>query len=373
MDTDKQNTYKHLVNSFYKLYPDKVDTIKVCDNLEEINGYLKLFSSKLKENNQYFSYLLKRNPKLFKALKFSLLPKIKMEVVLTTNESQDNIDTINEMWKSILLLYILGEADSSSPDKLKMAQVAGLLDSLNNDNVDNTNIDNNSGLIQTDLFKSLDMDTNKLENMMQSMGLNIDKNKIDDFKNTLKSGEFTELMTQFNKPLTEKSNQFINNVLSDVKSKFNLTEKEDGKVDAKQFVSQLINIGNNIGDTYSSKLGSEIDVNEIISAIGSIATNPSSLNISDLTDVLKLDKLDMNETIEALKEELKDKIPLELLNTLGNLDVSVLKNLDIANLKNLDMNTLLSLAMGGGSQEQVRELTPEERAELLKYYETLNL
>jgi hypothetical protein len=367
METDKVNTYKHLVSNFYKLYPDKTDTVKICDSIDEINSHIKFFCNKLRDNSQYFQFLLKKNAKLFKGLKCTLLPKIKMEVVLT-NDDQSKTEIINEMWKSILLLYILGEAESTTPDKMKMAQVAALLDLLNSENnsSSNTNTNNeNKQQFTPEMFKAFDMDTDKLSMMMQSMGMNMDVSKIDEFKNNLNSEQFTDLMTQFNKPPTEKSHQFINNILTDIRTKFNLTEREDGKVDAKQFVSQLMNIGNNLGDSYSKKLGKELDVSDIIGAISSIATNPDGLDIGDLSNTLKLDKLDIKETVEALKEEMKGKVPEELLNTLSGLDGE--------NLKNINIGSILSSVMGGGTQEPVRELTEEERTELLKYYESLDL
>ena len=371
METDKVNTYKHLVSNFYKLYPDKTDTVKICDSVEEINSHIKFFCNKLKENTQYFPLLLKKNAKLFKGLKCTLLPKIKMEVVLTYDDAS-KIEIINEMWKSILLIYILGEAESTTPDKMKMAQVAALLDILNNENNENNEnnssntTDENKQQFTPEMFKAFDIDADTLSSMMHSMGMNmnIDKTKIDEIKNNLNSEQFTDLMSQFNKPPTEKSHTFINNILTDIRTKFNLTEREDGRVDAKQFVSQLMNIGNNLGDSYSKKLGKELDISDIIGAISEITSNPDGLDIGDLSSTLKLDKLDIKETIEALKNEMKGKIPDELLNTLNGLDGD--------NLKNINIGSILSSVMGG-SQESVRELTDVERTELLKYYESLDL
>jgi len=409
--SDINSTYQKLIHSFYELYPDKKDKIKI--NEVEMQSFITTFCDRLREKPQYFSLLLKRDGKMFKGLNITLLPKLKMEVVLNITEGSDDNKKriINSMWDTIYLLYLLGESDNKDPDRIKMSKIAFALDNSlpeggtskqfkMNDEINETNkpaLFNATGDIKMDdvqkilgsvnfedskeMFKNLKMNPQDIQQMLGSLqNENFNKedvkgifdkvmsnpNMADNMKNIMKSIGINGSPEDVLKP-TENSNKFVKNILDDIKNKFKLNTSDGSeKIDSKQFVEQLMSVGNTIGDSYSKKLGSgELSINDIIGAVASMATNPDEETISDLTNSLQLDKLNLPEVLDELKGQLSGKIPPELMNTFGSLNGESLKNMNIG--------SLIGSMMSGQKNETITELTPEQKKELEKYYEDLKL
>lgn len=377
--TDMFYVYNQLLDGFRKLYPDK----NLIVNEIEAELLIKTFCNKLRKDNSLFSLLINRDNKLFKGLKCTLIPKYKMEVILKNDE--DNKMIVANMWNNIWLLYLLGEATTDEPNKINMSRIAFALDL----NSKSPNEENKIG----NLFNAFqNADTNEIEKMISSVG--ISKEQIDELKNGLNSDQVKDLLGNLDinnlsnldfsslsglsglsglgdidlsgislKP-TDNSNKFLSDILTDLKTNFNLNNVE-GKVNSKDFVEQLLNVGNSLSDTYGKKLSSgELSINDILGGITSIASNPDQNVINDLTESLNFDKLDMNEIIGELKGKLNGKLPPELLSTLGSLDGDSLKNLNIGNLIG---------SMFGGKEEEAKELTLEQKTELLDYYSNLEL
>jgi acyl carrier protein len=157
---------------------------------------------------------------------------------------------------------------------------------------------------------------------------------------------------------TENSNKLVSDLMSDLKTSLKV-ETTNGKVDSKQFVDNLMNVGNTLGNTYSKKLSSgELSFNDIIGAVTSITTGDTN-PLNDFAG-LELDKLDMNEVLGELKNKMSDKIPSEFLDTFNN-------------LQNVDVSSLINLMGSGSDSTAVKELTLEQKKELEKYYEDLKL
>lgn len=372
-NSDVYNTYTKLIDSFIELFPDKKDKLNMSN--DEMNSYLLNFCNKLRDKPNYFNALLKRDGKLFKGLNFTLLPKLKMEVILhISNESlsDDNkVNIVSDMWNSIWLLYLLGESNHNNPDKEKMSIIASELERLTKeDNKQSSNSDqtpqnmfNNLNFAELQsLLGPLDTSNpdmiNNVKNMMNKPEL------MDNLKNMM--GSMGINSNDIFKP-TDKSNQFVKDILGDLKNKFKL-EKVNGKVDTKQFVEQLMSASTSIGDSYGKKIGSgELSINDIVGAVASIATNPDTNTINELTESLNLENIDLKEVMNELKGKLDGKIPTELLDTFNGINGETLKNMDIGSLIGSIM------ASSNNSSQSSKELTPEQKLELMKYYEDLNL
>lgn len=362
--SDIATTYKQMLSSFYKLYPDKEG--KYDDLTEQdIIVLIDKFGDSLRKHNEYFNLFAKKQGKLFKGLSVTLIPKLKMEVVLNLGDlpSEEKQLLVNEMWNSIYLLYLLYESKQAEPNKVNMAKIALLLDKdTKQDNVNNDESANKNNLN----FLGKDINLDNLEEMMNKIGIN--KEQMNDLKNNIDQDKIKELLGQFNAKPTEKSDKFVKDVLSDIKSKFKLNvSSENGKIDSKQFVEQLMNVGNTLGDSYGEKIKSgELSISDIIGAVSSVASGSNVDSMDDIVKSLDLDKLDLNEILNELKSRFNDKIPPELLATLGGLSNG--------DLKNLDIGSLVGKMMSNGNQEdKVVDLTEEQKKELAKYYEDLTL
>jgi len=425
-NSDIEVTYNKLINCFYELFPDRNDIIKI--EIADMTKYVTNLCDSLRMQPKYFNLLLKRDNRMFKGLNLTLLPKLKMEVILNIvdeNESRNKI--INEMWDTIFLLYLIGENDHSEPDKTKMSQIASMLnkvsDSVNNvssifdkinkdgniqsmlnhlnDVVNDDKVKNMMSSIGLDdtkvknIMSSIDLDDTKVKNIMSSINPNenilnnmkdvmsnigLDDTKVKNIMSSINSNEnilnnMKDMMSNINmdnvkdvmsnigldtdkmKP-TENSNKLVSDIVSDLKSSLKM-ETTDGKVDSKQFVDNLMNVGNTLGLTYSKKLSSgELSLNDIIGAVSSIASNDTN-PLNELSD-LQLDKLDMTEVLGELKNKMNDKIPTEFLDTINN-------------LQNVDMSSLINLMGSNTGNNDVKELTLEQKKELEKYYEDLKL
>jgi len=381
--SDIEITYFKLIDSFYELYPDKKDKVKM--NEQDMNSYLKQFCDRLREKQQYFQLLVKRDGKMFKGLNVTLLPKLKMEVVLNLTENDKDNESkkkiVDNMWDTIWLLYLLGESTYDEPDRNKMSRIALALDVVNKKQIDGELSDTNKPNM-FNAFNNINMaEVNDIMGSLNNGNLNKDNIK-DMLDKVIANPELTSNLKSMmssmgidgenlTKP-TENSNKFVNDILGDIKSKFKL-DSTDGKIDSKKFVEQLMSVGNTIGDSYSKKLGSgELSINDIIGAVSSMATNPDEGSISDLTNSLQLDKLDLNEVLDELKGQLNGKIPPELLNSLGGMGLGGAGG---DALKNLNMSSLIGSMMGsmGKSDGAVPELTEDQKKELEKYYEDLKL
>jgi hypothetical protein len=350
-ENDISYVYSQLINDFNKMYPDK--SINLNNN--EMNTYVIQFCKVLRSEDKYINLLLKKDARLFKISKFSFFPKMRLEVILSTDTDNSSKECIESMWKNIFLLYLLGEANQIEPNRINMSKVAFSLD---------INSKNDSSSPQTphlfDAFKNINLE--EVEKMAGGFGINSEQ--LNSLKGCIDNDKIKDLMAEFGKPPTENSNKFVKDILGDIKTKFSLNE-EDGKIDSKQFVEQLLNVGNTLGDSYGKKITSgELSINDIIGAISSLATNPDDAGISDLTQTLKLDKLDIKEILNELKGQLNGKLPPELLSTLNNFDMSNLENLNIGSL----LNTMMT-----DKPQDIVELTDEQKKELLEYYKDISI
>jgi hypothetical protein len=378
VQTQNDMVYIHnqLLAEFNKMYSKDVSMTKT-----EIKSFVNKFCELVNSNSKYFNSLIRREAKVFKAMKCTLIPKIKMEVVLNDIETDDKKRMVNDLWNNIFMLYLLGEAERTEPNKLQMAKIAMALD-IANGKLNMTDQNESSGLpsllssLETsgneDLNKLIgnlkDLNINELENMVGSLGISNDQ--INSIKNSVMSGinldddTVKKLMSDLTKPPTENSSKFVKNILSDIKTKFNLSE-HNGEVDSKEFVDKLFDVGNVIGDSYSKKLGSgELEVSDIIGALTSMATNPDMNTINEFTDTLKLNKINMKEVVTELKNRMNGKIPPELM--------SIIENIDPSNINNLNIGDLIG-GMMSGQEKTIEVLTEEQKKELEDFYSNITI
>jgi len=354
---DIEYVYNQLLECVNKIYDKKYGL-----SVEQMKSFVNSFCNKINEDQKFMQLLLRKEIKLFKGISFTFIPKTKFEVIMN-NTSEDHKELINQLWSNIYLLYLLGEAEQVEPNTKNMSKIAFQLDLMNGKI---STSENESELPQ--LFSAFkDLNISDVEKMIGSVG--ISKEQMENIKSNigidLNDDKLKKLMSEYIKPPTENSNKFMSGILSDIKTKFNLNEDVSGKVNAKLFVDELLNVGNSIGDEYGKKIGSgELAVADIIGALTNVATNPDSNVISDITNTLKLDKIDMKEVIEELKERMNGKIPNELMDLLGNFDPS--------NIQNLDIGGLIGSMMSGQNQE-IQELTDEQKKELLEYYNNMSI
>lgn len=356
---DLTRVYGQLLSCFAQMYPDK----KINMNETEYNSYVNLFCKLIGNESKYFNPFLNKDPRVFKGLKFSFIKGIKMEVILSSNKDT-NEKLVNEMWNTMHMLYLLGEANKSNPNTQNMQRIALKMDISKGALIETTNDENK----MPELFNAFkDINMNEIENMVSNLG--ISKDQFESIKSgvglDLNDAKIKNLLSEIGKPPTEGSHRFMNDILNDVKTKFKLDEN-DGKVNAKLFVDQLLNVGNSIGDEYGKKIGTgELAVGDIVSAITSLASNPNGSSvISDITNTLKLDKLDMKEVIEEIKLRMDGKIPAELMALLSNFDPQNIQNLNIGEI----IGTMMS-----GEGENIVELTTEQKNELMEYYSSLEI
>lgn len=383
--------YNQMVEYFYELFPDKKNSITISN--DDIVNYVNRFCLKFKinDNQQYFSLLTRRQGKLFKALKVTLLPQLKMEVILniTINTTEEQKDIMDNIWSNIWLLYILGESLQQVPNTTNINHITQLLEHKNSSNNVTTQLPSTNEMqtimnnFDSDKMKSLmgNLDLNNMKSLMgnvdmkqmkslmgnldmsnmQSVMQSVDMNQIQTITN---SNEFKNILSQIQQEPTDKGKAFIKNILTDFKQNFKQDpSKLNEKVNSKEFVSQLINVGSSIGNTYSDKINSgELEITDIIGAISNLAINPDDSMIKELVQGININNIDIKEVISELKDKFKDNIPDEIM--------SLISSFDLDQLKNMDISSLLGNVLGGETKEpEIVELTPEQKKELLEYYD----
>lgn len=441
MDADISTTIQHdvltiyndMLQQFYKLFPTKKDSVELTDANKKKCVIICFETMRLSHNEQYFSLFIKRQAKFFKAIKSTLIPKFKMEVILNyDNETAiENKQIITHIWNNICLLYLLNESEQSTPNTKNMKIITYILENQNTPQpteeelrrMPTLPVEQPSSDILPKLFEMLknnnQMNKENLEEIFEKTGMpseiknvfnNVDLNNIDltemtnmlskidlpnidissisgilgdlninnidmssitgmlggmdltklmdfDFKNTLNS-----LQEGIDEQSTANGKQMVNDILHNIKTNFKLTE-QDGKIDAKQFMEQIIGVGNTLGEEYSKKLiNGELSITDILGALNSISTSDENI-IGDVSDTLKLDKLNTTEVVNEFKELLRDKVPPGLMTTLDALDGDTLKNLNIGSLINNMMNTT----------ETPTELTEEQKKKLIDFYENMSI
>ena len=347
--SDLVTTFTNMVSNFYLMFPDKKETIDLSD--QEITSYVCKFGEKMRLpiNKGYFKMMINRQGKMFKGLKCSLLPKFKMEVVLNVEEntSVEHRQYIDNIWSNIWMLYILNEIEHSSPDKTRMSQIAMALDCSKLNTTSASCADSGSA---PDIMRMMSA---QMENMTDEQKANVN-----------------EMMNAIKNPSAE-SNNIAKSILTDLKNHCKVTCDEAGKVDSKEFVEQILKAGSTMSESYGEKLKSgEISITDLLGMIASLTEGNSDdlmSDLSEMTEALHLDKMDLTEVkdefINQLSTgELKGKIPPEILKTLTELTGDNLKKMDISKL----IETMLV-----GREEEIKELTIEQKQELEEFYSKL--
>jgi len=394
--------YNDLLTEYYKLLEKKDDNNKKKISLNEtdIDNYVNTFCTKLKNEKSMFKYLIEKDNRLFKGLKCTLIPKIKMEVILYIDKkTSDDIKLlIDNIWTKIWLIYLLGEAKSDEPNKTYMSKIAYLLNNNNNDNnYNNDNNDNNNKNIEMNMFKDINVD--KLKDVFEKMNSKIDLNNMKDlidkdgnvsidsikkiFDNSMDLNKLKDLIGNNNIKeflenldlkdiITNKDSDrgdiFINEILNDIKDKFKLDYTED-KINSKQFVDKIFDVGNTLGDTYSKKLKEgELSIGDIIGGVTNLVSNKNNNSFDEISKTIDIEKIDVKEVFEEFKDKLNNKIPKEMQDIINSINGDNLKNINIGSL----VSSIISNS-SSSSSNKIEELTNEQKQELIKFYENLEI
>lgn len=368
--------YHTLLKNFNELYANK--TIKITD--KEIEDILINFCNKLKSEKSMFKYLSSRDNRLFKGLKYTLIPKIKMEVILyiDNNTPEDKKNIINNIWDNILVLYILAELSNEETDIESVSKIFNLLSEENKNMVP---------LKFHDKFISINQSqsSNELSNIFDKFSSSLNLSQIKDLMSnnelkslfteggTLSNNIPTELQSiigdlnidnikeMFNSSASENGNDFVSDILHNIKDKFN-TEEE---LNSKKFVENLLDVGNNLSDTYGTKLkNGELSIQDIISGVSNVINDSNKDVINSITSSFDINKLNISEIFDEVKTQMNGKIPKEL--------VSLMSNINGDNLKNFNLDTLLNVMVTSDNTVN-KNLTPEQKEELIKFYDNIEI
>ena len=355
--------YNNLLKEFNKLYENKI--IKITN--DEINDILLNFCNKLQEEKSMFKYLLSRDNRLFKGLKCTLIPKIKMEVILyyDDNTPDDKKIIINNIWNQIMLLYILTESNKKDSD---MGYVYKIFNCLDDENKELINIElqekikssnvqepTNNPLLSTMLEKlGSSVDISQLKNLISS------ENIPTELQNIVEDLNMDKIKELLNSPESKNGNEFVENILNDIKNKFQSNEQ----VDSKKFVENLFDVGNNLSDTYGPKIkNGDISIQDIISGVSNVINDSNNDIIGNITESIDINKLNFSEIFEEVKHQMDGKLPKEIINLMNNLNGE--------NLKNFNLDGFLNLVVTDNKVN--KNLTPEQKEELIKFYDNLEI
>lgn len=253
--------YHEIINSFYILYPQKKNIYDIDKN--KILDLCTTFINKINKSSNvkcvyYKNLLLNKKCKLFKALKLSLIPKIKMELVLLADNDEKLVE-INNIWKNIKQIVINYEYLTGSP---------------NEDYIKLLELDTDDTLTYEDKKK----DTLLNDKLLEKFGL--DKNAI----------------------LNSKSNNIFKDIINDIKES-ELYKNSDKKLT----LSEILESTKDIQAKYTDKLNSgELSVNDLIGNLLTLMNNQDEYN-------KLIDELNLNNRLnsESLLQELTSLLPDE--------------------------------------------------------------
>jgi hypothetical protein len=279
-----------------------------------------------------------------------------------------------------------------------MSKIAYLLNNNNNDNnYNNDNNDNNNKNIEMNMFKDINVD--KLKDVFEKMNSKIDLNNMKDlidkdgnvsidsikkiFDNSMDLNKLKDLIGNNNIKeflenldlkdiITNKDSDrgdiFINEILNDIKDKFKLDYTED-KINSKQFVDKIFDVGNTLGDTYSKKLKEgELSIGDIIGGVTNLVSNKNNNSFDEISKTIDIEKIDVKEVFEEFKDKLNNKIPKEMQDIINSINGDNLKNINIGSL----VSSIISNS-SSSSSNKIEELTNEQKQELIKFYENLEI
>ena len=338
MDNNKLiDNFNTIINIFYELFPNKKNTINISN--DEIINICTNFNKNISKSNTFKNYLLTNKCKLFKALKIQFIPKIKMELVLFSDntDSNEKKNNINNIWNQLKLIYIEIEENKSYPD---VEYINSLCEQL--------------GIVSKLKDKEIVIkDNSKLD---LSNFINDNKNLI----SNLNIGDFLNNLNNLNLDTDKEKNLlFIKNIIFEIKNKIlEIKKNNSSKLDLKN----ILNNTNDIQDKYCKLLNNgEIKLNDIISGLFVLINNKEECD-----EILK--EFDINDIIDSdnILDELTNMLPLEYRSI-----ITLLKSNDSSN-ENFNPMDLLSSFLGNNDNKNM-ELTKEQLDELEEFYSKLKI
>lgn len=325
------NNYKDIIDIYYSLYPKKLNSvnltndeiIKICNDI-----FNKINNSSTLKCNYYNNLLLSNKCKLFKAIKMSFIPKIKMELVLYIDQASNDstrIYNINKLWRCIKNIFINIESSKINPN-LDYIKYLESDESVNIDIKNDKQIDN--------IIKNFGMDKQELSSLLGN--INISNKTID--------------------------NSLIREIIMDIKNS-RLYKEID--TDKKLSINDIISGTQDLQDKYMTKLSSgDINISEFISSMIGLINNPEEYDklIADLDLTNKIDS-------EMLVEEMISLLPDEYKSM-----AKMLKTVDFSNESSTSFNPLdLLNGLIGNTSNKITDLNEDQLEELDEFYSKLTI
>lgn len=331
MNREIIDNYNKILETFIILFPDKKDKIPVNLSDTEIMGICTSIVVKTNSVKNYKSLLLANKCKLFKAIKLSFIPKIKMELVLVTdkNDSKERLSNITLIWTNIKNIFIAFE-------KLK-------------DDIDYKYIE---------LLENKNNDINDLQKMQNSLldektlalleGFGVNKSQVSGLFNEINSADQTI------------GNDFIRTIIAEIKNTPLYKNRTTEKVSLKDIIANT----KELQEKYISMLSDgDLNMSSVVASLMTLLTNQTEydkvLKELDIENLVDTDNVIMDLT-ELLPAEYKPLISMLVSQSSEGSDGGF-----------NPMDLIGSLL--GNNKKEVKELSQEQLKELEDFYSNLNI
>lgn len=343
--------YSELVENFHTLFPGFNSAKHAITEDEYEEKSIELYT-KIQEKDCE-NLLITSNPKLFKVIGHVLIPKIKLEGVLFP-EGNDARDLLRkQMWENIRVIYIYAKAKCNVSSEL-VATVQ------------------NSGLDVAGLIAKSGIDTS----MLQNLDVNALVSKLGVDADMLQNFDVNALAAKFGVDAAAVPEMLQNLDVNALTSKLNAAPTERSDELKGEILGEIDNIKNNLNVTV---VGTKYDSNDLLTKCGGLLKqlgpkyiekfNNGEINIEDIVGMVKSLKDDGN-TQGLITPELIDKLDMNDL-VLGLLSSNGVKNI-IGDSVDVDQFSglikMLPLNDMARNLFKEKDLTDEEREEMMKYY-----
>lgn len=330
MNKDIIDNYNKILDTFILLFPDKKDKIPSKISEIDIMTICTNIVCKVNSGKNYKSLLLTNKCKLFKAIKLSFIPKVKMELVLLIdkNDSEERTKNINNMWIYIKNIFIAFEKLKDDIDNEYIDELLGHK-KINYDRLENTILDNNTLTL--------------LENF------GVKKSQVSDLLNNINNADQTI------------GNDFIKNLIKEIKETPLYKNRTKQKISLKEIISNTTDLQ----DKYYKLLYSgDLNISSIVASLMSLMNNQDEyeriIKDLDIEDLIDTDNI-IKDLTELLPPEYKSII---------NLLVS--ENKDGVPNNNFNPMDLIGNLLGENKKE-IKELSEQQLKELEDFYSNLKI
>lgn len=330
MDREIIDNYNRILDTFVLLFPDKKDKIPKEISDEEIMTLCNGIINKVNSSKNYKSLLLANKCKLFKAIKLSFIPKVKMELVLLVdkNDSEERITNVNLIWRYIKNIFISFEKSKSEPDD-------SYIKVLEKESVDNEIVKLQNSLLD-----------NKTLALLEGFGVN--------------KSQITGLLGDLNNADQNVGNDLIRTIIAEIKNTPLYKNRNTEKVSLKDIITNTTELQ----QKYSTLLSTgELNISAVVASLMTLMTDQSEYD----KVIKELDIENLVDTDNIIKD-LTEFLPAEY-RPIVNMFASQTGESSDGSFNPMD---LLGSLMGENKKE-VKELTQEQLKEIEDFYSNLKI